>query len=145
LKIYYLYIAKGSKTPMIRITDNIYNRKYNWNYTPLLVVYNNFILSSSMTYQQNRNKTNITRRVPPLEQKLLTQLEQSFSKCWNYIFMLNRNITRFSGFIVSNSVPMLLTFLQYKIVHYYLWTCSCTLIRQSSWLLTYVKDGEIKH
>jgi len=29
-----------------------------------------------MTYQQIRNKTNITRRVPPLEQKLLTQLEQ---------------------------------------------------------------------
>ena len=35
-----------------------------------------------------------------------------FSKCWNYIFMLIRNITSFSGFIVSNSVPILLTFLQ---------------------------------
>jgi hypothetical protein len=48
------------------------NRKYNWNYAPLLVVYNNFVLSSSLTYQKIRNKTNITRRVPPLEQKLLS-------------------------------------------------------------------------
>jgi hypothetical protein len=37
------------------LQHTIYNRKYNWNkqnYSPLLTVYNNRVLSSSMTYQQ---------------------------------------------------------------------------------------------
>ena len=37
------------------LQHTIYNWKYNWNkqnYSPLLTVYNNRVLSSSMTYQQ---------------------------------------------------------------------------------------------
>jgi hypothetical protein len=37
------------------LQHTIYNRKYNWNkqnYSPLLTVYNNRVLSSYMTYQQ---------------------------------------------------------------------------------------------
>ena len=60
-----------------------YNRIYNWNFTPLLVVYSIIVLSSSITYRQIRNKTNVTQRVPLLQQKLLTQLEQpSSSSCF---------------------------------------------------------------
>ena len=69
-------------TPLI-CSSYSYNRIYNWNYTPLLVVYSILVLSSSMTYRQIRNKTNVTRRVPLLQQKLLNELEQpSSSSCF---------------------------------------------------------------
>jgi hypothetical protein len=46
-----------------------------------------------MTYQQIRNEINITRRVPPLEQKLLAQLEQL---SWLYMHPLTHDVIYFS-------------------------------------------------
>ena len=60
------------------LQHTIYNRKYNWNkenYSPLLNVYINLVLSSSMTYQQ------ILARVT----------QHNGSNSWSMHFLPNRN------------------------------------------------------
>ena len=72
--IYIIFSVFGD----MMLQHTIYNRKYNWNkenYSLLLTVYNNLVLSSSMTYQQ-----------------ILTRVTQrDGSNSWSMHFLPNRN------------------------------------------------------
>jgi len=90
LVVYALYIVVcpfvlfllASEISVLRYTDS----DYPFDILKLFIQQNiqlELCSTTSMTYRQIRNKTKVTRQVPPLQQKLLTQLEQpSSSSCF---------------------------------------------------------------